>query len=88
MQLSNIELTGGGGPDAELVFFVADLKTRAAALNDETRDAFVTGARVGICKHQKDTGLRSVRNPQLPAGQRKSSIRLHGAGLQSESIRS
>ena len=61
----------GRGAKPQFVFLLAHLKTRGIALDQECRDATISGGWIGVGEHQKEAGFRRVGDPQLAAREQK-----------------
>jgi hypothetical protein len=80
------QFRGRRGANAELVFLLADSKSFEAFLDDEGRDAAITGFGICVSEQHEDFGFLAVRNPEFAAVDNKmiagiDRARLHGEGI-------
>ena len=80
------QLAGGRGADAELVFFLADLKAGEFALDQECRDAFVSGFGIYVGEEEIEAGFVGVGDPEFAAGDAVVVAGVDGAGRQGEGV--
>ena len=80
------QLAGPARAQSQLVFLLADGKSRELTLDDERRDAAVAGARVNGGKHDEQVSLVGVRNPQLAAAEDEVVAILHGPCLEGKRV--
>ena len=77
----------GGSPQADFVFFSADLETGEIPLDQERGNPSITGPRVHRCEYQEESRFGRVGDPKLSAGEEEVIAAICGASCQREGVR-
>ena len=81
-----MQLARAAGPDAELVFLLADREAGGAALDEKRRDAAIARLGVDRRKDDEEVGFVAVGDPELAPGEDVGVAVLPGARREREGV--